>query len=961
MVEIKVKYLGIPSITIDNEQITFPYSKAENIMYMLMYERVVTREVLSTLFWGDMDEPIAKKNLRNAIYIIRKHTLEDIITSSKRNILQLNEDYHISSDIDIINSINPCEALNNKDIEYILKLYDGDFLEEVKGRSDLEFVEWIDGHSYKIKNIFINKLRLMTEAFIQDKDYFNSEMCCRKMIELEEYDESAYTNLMKIYFIQNRYEEAITIYNNLVEKLYTDLSVKPSKETDEIYEAIINNIKINTSKNSTFFYGREKEKKEIYDNIYNFIGNKPFKSLLICGEDGIGKSMLLNDVNKDFDVNLLKIKISCLEYENNFIFKFWDKAFQQISDDINIRELNIPKNLIDSINKIFPTLNIETEQSIENLYSPSKYNMTENAIFDLFNLLTQKFRIMFIVDDLQLVDKASLELLYKVMLSNRYKIMLIATNRDEKENNNEKFFYSLKGNNAIKTIHLERFSKLETEGFLKSMMPEATSQLDRIYSESEGNPLFIIEMTNSIKNGNNDWYMTNKIENLIESRLINLSNQASNLLSICSLFHGVFNIEILVKVMDIKALELIDIVDELLTKGILIEESDSIGLSFSHRKIREYVYNNLSNSKRVILHEKIGEYYEGQISNDRNNLRTLYSELIHHFRSSNNKMKLFKYKIRRLECILNTGHEIFPNVEVTEAANFFQYYLDNESLEKEFSELKILYEELICCKNANLKEEEIIYLYLYGRFNKSNGNYENGLIYLNKMVKLCEVNNYYDYALSGYLQIIHYYVNINDLASMSNAINKAENITRFLKDECKTAIVLRAKGYCKILSGKYEDGRKYLKKAIDIFNSSVNREKYILNIVASLFYIGEGYRIQGNYIDAMKYYNRGIDLCDENEEFPAVALIFSKIGYIKYKQGDMDTAQFYYLKSIKAYEKSIFVWGRADVYYYLSKIYEFKNNTIKSKMYLDKSLEFIEKYSSKEVKDSIYKIIKTSN
>lgn len=310
--------------------------------------------------------------------------------------------------------------------------------------------------------------------------------------------------------------------------------------------------------------------------------------------------------------------------------------------------------------------------------------------------------------------------------------------------------------------------------------------------------------------------------------------------------------------------------------------------------------------------------------------------------------------------MLNARHEIFPIEEVNEAVNLFQNYIDEASLEKEFSEIKTLYEELICCYNDSLIEEEIIYLYLYGRYNKGKGNHEEGLACLNKMISLSEKHQFLEHALNGYLQIIHYYVNINDINKMTKAIIKAENIAKFMDDECKKAIVLRFKGYSNILASKYKEGSNYIKKAIQIFDSSVHKEKYILNIVASLFYLGEGYRLQGFYQKALSYYEEAINLCDENEEFPAVALIFSKIGYIKFKQQNIDEAQFYFLKSLKAYEKSIFVWGRTEVYYFLYRIYEQKNNITRARIYLDHALKYVNKCSNDEIKDYLYSVLDVS-
>ncbi|WFA09080.1 BTAD domain-containing putative transcriptional regulator [Tissierella sp. Yu-01] len=951
MVTINVKYLGIPSIKINNRIIELPFSKAESIIYALLYDKVFNREALCDLLWSDMDEQSAKKNLRNATYIIRKNTIDDLILSPKRSLLKINDYYDVISDVDVINNFNPCDIVNINSINQFLNVYDGLFLEDLKNKSTPGFEEWVEPRSAKINSTYFNKLKILCKELNDRKNMYLVEKCALKLIELEEYDETGYVYLMKSYIMQKRFEEAINTYTKLVKKLYNELSVKPSRETEKIYEDILKNVKLKTEVNSDSFYSRENEKKVVYDNVYNFVGNKNFVSLLICGEDGIGKSLFLNEVSKSLDLNILKLSINCYDYDKDFIFKFWDKIFIQISNYLSKHNINVPNGLVESISKTFPTLNVESNKGIDSYYSSSNYNITEKAIFDLFTLLTNKIKIIFFVDNIHFVDKASKQLLCKTILANRYKIMLIATKRAEKEDINDKFFFSLKCNNVIEKIELKRFNKSETKKFLELILPGISFDLDKIYAESEGNPLFILEMGNAIKNGNQDCYMTNKIENLIEARLMHLSDQAIKILSICSLFHGVFNIETLSNITNINSIELIDLIDELLTKGILKEDftdENKVILRFTHRKIREYIYNNISNSKRLILHEKLGEYYEDKLNDNLKNNRTLFPEVIYHYSYSNNKLKLFRYKIRRLDYMLDARHEIFPVAEVSEAVNLFKSYIDDESLEEEFNTIKSIYNELACSKK-DLIEEFIVYLYLYGRFNKGRWNNSDGLISLNKMVRLSEENNYYEHALNGYLQLIHFYVNNRDLPSMIKAIDKAENIANKINDESKLAIIFRFKGYYNILSRNYEEGEKYLSHAIKIFSSSGNKEKYVLNIVAALFYLGESKRLQGLYEEAMGYYNNAIELCDENEDFPAAALIFSKIGYVRYQLNFIDEAQFYFLKSIKAYEKSIFVWGRAEVYYYLYKIYKEKNNMAKATMYYEQALKFVDKYSSDDI------------
>lgn len=956
---INIKFLGIPSITMNDEMINLPYAKAEGVLYLLLYEKSVSREYLSSLLWGDMDTQSSRKNLRNAIYVIRKNTFDDIIISPKRSILQLNDKYEVKSDIDLIDGFDPCQPLDHRIIDEFLNCYNYDFLNEFKIASNMEYLEWINTINLKLNTTYINKLKILSDKLIMGKDFYYGELCSIKLTELEEYGEEGYVNLMKIYQYKGKYQDAVDIYNQLSDKLDKDLSVKPSNEIEKLYKKIVKKIKHDLNKTKIKFWGRKSEKRAIYNNIYRFVGNKSFKSIFISGEDGIGKSLLLNEIVDDLDLGTLLLKIDCYEYESDFIFKFWDKVFRQISDIIKEKNIKIPKSLTNNIAKSFPTLDINLYDNIGEFTYTSNYDLTEKAIFDLFTLLSDKFKIIFIVDDLNNVDNASLKLLYKTILANRYEIMLIASNKDIDEHTEDKFYNLLKYNKIVETIFLDRLDMKETEKFIEKIMPEAKSKSKKIYLESEGNPLFITEIVNSIKRNDSNEYMTDKIENLIKSRLNKLSSEARKLLSICSLFHDKFYIDTLINITHMNEMKLIDVIDELLLKVILtegMEKGGKLGLDFTHCKIREYVYNNMSNAKKIILHGKIAEYYETKLLRNKKINRTLYPELIYHLSSSNSHCKLFKYKTRWLEEILNFNHEIFPIVQdnISIKPGLIEHYLDEESLEKELGDLNKLHNNIVCKRCDKCLEEKIIYLYLCGRFNKNRGNFKEGLKYLNKMVSLSKENKYHEYTYKAHLQLGHHYLNTNDLHYMEKSIVKAEELTKILKDRCKTAIVWRLKGYLYILLDRYDKGEEYINNALEIFKLSINKERYSLNIVASLYYLGESYRIQELYDIALEYYNKALNLHIDSEDCPAAGLIFSKIGYIKYKQNVIDEAQFYYLKSLKAYEKNIFVWGKAEVYYYLFKIYESKKMMTKAKNYLNESLNYVDKCSNSETKNNIY-------
>ncbi len=963
MNNLEIKFLGIPSIKLNGTEIHLPFAKAECIIYLLAYEKNITRNKMCSFLWGDVKEEVAKKSLRNAVYTIRRNFYDNIIISPKRSLLQIDYDCNLDTDIRKIECFTINDELEENDINTYISLYTGDFLEGIENKLSLEFEEWLIILRNKYRKIFIGKLKETINLLIKKGNYSLCEKCCIKLIEMEEFEEAGYRSLMSIYSSQERYSDAINIYNKLDKTLRENLSVNPSVETRKMFDDILKmHTAIKVVKKKANFYGREKEIQILKDNFIKFLGNKNFSSYIAYGEAGVGKTRLLGEVTENLDEDFLLIKVSCYDVESEFMFKLWDKIFENLTYLVKLKNINIPSDIIDYVQQAFPTLNIECGNFVPDTNIKRNYLFIENYICDMFSIISKREKIIFVIDDLQWADRSSLELLCKVISSNRYNIMFVASCRSEKVSSVEKFYLNLCPYKNVSKLELSRFSKSETKQFIQLIMPEVEGDSELIYDESEGNPLFITEMMISLSQGMNEKNITDKMAFLINSRISNLSEDARKLLTICSMFYEAFDIKILSNVTGIKSIELMDLIEELLLKNILKEEKysdSSYMLIFTHQKIREYIYNNVSNSKRMVLHEIIGEYYESRLNNNKND-RLFHPNLIFHFTRSGNKYKVFKYEMKGMQVILDVSHEIFPIVDDKKTAGVFEYYTDEKVLEEKFEKLKEMYEDLKSQSDEEIYELGIIYLHLYGRFYKDIGNPLKGLEAIRNMIELSLKKEYYSHAFEGYLQLIQYAINANNLNLMENTIENAEKIANIARDRDKFGLLLRYKGYLNVLQGKYEDGERYILQAVDLFNSLTDRGKYILNLVAANFYLGESRRLQKKYSEAISFYYKAYELCDEDEDFPALALIFSKIGYTKFELGIYDEAQFYLLKSLKSYNKTIFAWGRAEVYYCLALIYDKKNLKGKSRSYIELAILYSNKYynndlnkKSKQFLDSI--------
>ena len=100
MSTVQIYVLQTPQILLDGEQVILPYKKAEALLFYIAIEKKATRDQIAALLWDSCDEATAKKNLRHALYTIRKIFHTDLVSSPTRQTLELNPELMFLVDYD---------------------------------------------------------------------------------------------------------------------------------------------------------------------------------------------------------------------------------------------------------------------------------------------------------------------------------------------------------------------------------------------------------------------------------------------------------------------------------------------------------------------------------------------------------------------------------------------------------------------------------------------------------------------------------------------------------------------------------------------------------------------------------------------------------------------------------------------------------------------------------------------
>lgn len=966
---------GVPSICVNGEKISLPFKKAEALFFYLVLKRQDSRENLINMFWGWDTESKASKKLRDTIYRIKKSFNFEILISPQKSIIMVNPDVPILTDVEMLLS----------DRSDSIKFYKGDFLDGLYLKNECgNFEEWVMSKREYFKSIYTDKLLNKMNESVSTNNGKATEYYAKLLIAADEYEERAYRVLMKKYIEADAYHKAIEVYLNLCKILSNELGVEPDNKTKILYKEILAKRKIeNTISESisrTFFYGREKEIDILRENYIKFKNNISFKSVLLIGEAGIGKTRLKDKFLEELDLNdIYLLSSNCFEAEKNYFFKPWDTIFSKISDIISRDKIEISTLWRNAISCLFPIFDADGYATVTNpieRLEDFKYRGTEEAIIGLLKKLNQNKKVVLVFEDIQWMNSASLNLLnYILFHKDICPVFLIASYRTGYGEGLDIFFNELLKNDFIEKVELSRFTQKEVNDFISKALPDLkiTSYLkDRIFKETEGNTFFLIEYLNSINNKRQGKIMTSKMKDVLRSRYIGISDEGMKFLNIASMFFDRVSLSTLNQLTNKKDIEILDIMDEIIKRSIVseIDDDNNIFYEFTHQKLREFIYMQISQGKRRIIHNKIGEMLEKDLKNDKSDV-DIYPKLIHHFTCAKNKLAALKYTIKYLNLYLDFNHELFPAVNginnegllksnKSNIANEIQYeYFTGREILKYLKNIQKLFDEV---KKSNVSEDEIIaiqieLLYIEGRYSIKEGKYDNGIMLIKYMINLSFKINDSDSILKGYRELIYYYIQTYNINYMCCYIEKALYIARNNNNKSEIAMLLRLKGLNNIMSANYSKAEQFIYESLSLFKEICEYDdKYYLNIAACYNYLGEIRRCMKKFKESMEYYDKAIDICDSKKVLRGVTIFNTNAGQAAFGLGDYNKAKRYFKRAINLYNQLDVMWGRAIAEGYMALVYIMDDNYEAALNSLLKADKYVNKVNSPYAIGLIYKI-----
>ncbi|SKA95658.1 Predicted ATPase [Caloramator quimbayensis] len=939
---IYVKMLDAPAVFKNYEIVAFPFKKAEALFYYMILKKQATRDEVCSLLWPDNDEESAKKNLRDSIYKIKKAFDMDIIISPQKSILMINPNINLVKDIDDIE--------NKKKVDTY-----GEFLRGFSLKDSENFDNWVLANREYFKEAQQKNIYDELKNHLNDENYDLAEKFAKILISIDELDEKAYRILMKIYSAKGMYNKAIELYNKLSFVLEKELGITPELKTKTVLDRILDirekGKEVKQIKKD-IFYGREKQLKELKKIYMEFLKSKISKAAAITGEAGIGKTRLKDEFVKGINEGVLLIQTNCYQAEENYFLKPWNTVMYALWEFIKKSDIEINESIIKSASYMFPNLfdELGSNETIDN-FNNMKYGRSEEAVFKIIEAISKNRKIIIVFEDIQWADSMSINLIEDFLLKSVENIMIVMTIRDGYGRRVDKFLTLMSRYEKLYKIEIKRFDLEQTEDFIKTALPDYNLTDDirrRIFKETEGNTFFIVEFISSILRNKEIDFKSERIVDLIKSRFIDLSDNAMKILGIISMFFDEAPFSIIKEISGKDDMEIMDIIEEIQERNIISEQAYSFDIcyKFTHQKLREYIYTNLSQARRIILHGRIAKFLEKDLRGDNRDIH-LYSKLIYHYINSGNRISALKYSIKNVNAYLDFNHELFPVLNNFKnddnQINSFDAIKQITDIEKLIEEIK---EEGKDKEKEEVKKYEAMLLHIKGRYLIREGEYDKGVFYIKKMIEIAEAVSDKDLILKGYKQIIFYCIQTYNENMMEEYVESALKISKDTNNLYETGSLLRLKGLNRVMMKDFERAEELLKESIDIFNILNQRQCiYSLNIAAAYNYIGEIRRKNMRFSSALEYYDRAISISGKNSN-GAAAVFYGNAGQAAFEMGDYERAKSYFKNALELYEISGSLWGRAIAEGFMALLLTKEGRYSDSKEHLKKADKYAEKLKS---------------
>lgn len=645
---LRVTLFGGFGLERSGETLAPPASRKARLLlaYLLLHPHTEhERTFLAGLLWPDLPETTARRRLNQALWQVRQVFAG---VESTRLRVWLAPDASFWLDVHMFQEKVRRGHTERGEAQIqawkdAMALYRGPLLPGV-------YEDWVLLLRERLHEEYLRTLDALTDALMRKGHYEEALTTARRLVADDPLNERAHEQVIRLYALLGRREDALRQYDSLHQILADALHTRP----DPRIERLVKQVRRQTmgvayweapaplfdEGRSLPLVGREEAWNKL-QRLLERVRTGEGSVLAVRGESGIGKTRLLAELAQQAEWLGLPLWVTHARQEELGVpYALWRRVLHPHLTPLRVDQLALEIGEVWLATLVLLCPSIKTW--LPHLPPPPRLpgeearQRLQAALMHLLRAFTRRSPLIFILDDAQWADTPSLDALRRVAdEAKNLPLFLIISFRDDDP-----------GDERRMKAFLAQLRRAPEHIRLSHLTPQAAGQLiqaalglsrpaprfqQRLYQATSGHPLFILETLRALheegalfRNADGVWStpwdettvdytelpLTSRLKELFERRLAQITPLAREVLQVAALTQKPVDVPFLRRVLDAPPQALLYATEELLHYHFLIAEGRSLRLM--HDALRDTIGEMLDEEAMRSLHHRLAQAFIAQ-------------------------------------------------------------------------------------------------------------------------------------------------------------------------------------------------------------------------------------------------------------------------------------------------------------------------------------------------------------
>jgi DNA-binding SARP family transcriptional activator len=611
------------------------------LAYLVLHRDVPQqRQHLAFLFWPDTTEAQARNNLRQLLHQLRQifPDIEHFLSADKHMVYWQPVTPFYLDVAELEQALTLADAAARQHDQHVLQVA----LEQADGlyRGDLLpgcYDEWILPERERLRQRHQQGLEHLLRLFEEQGGTGTAIRYAQRLLGLDPLSEDLYRRLMRLFALNNDRASALHVYHTCVTALQREMGIEPDPATREAYEQLmlaaqpaVQTIVQQPLPAAPALIGREREWEQLHDAWQRALEGGPH-FVLVSGEAGVGKSRLSEDFL------LWASQQGAITAKTRSYAAEGQLSLAPVTEWLRSEGLRAPLRQLDEVwltelVRLLPEL--LAERPALPPYSPvTEYGQRQRFFEALARaVLVTPQPLALLLDDVQWCDQETLEWLHFLLrFDPAARLLVIGCAREEElppQHPLRIFLLHLGSTMRVTEMALQPLDAIETAELASQV---AKHKLDvykglHLYHETGGIPLFVVEMMRAdvgqvsarppeanlplrLPTLEDTQTLPPRMQAVLTGRLLQLSVSARWFVELAATIGREFTLDLLSTAGNTDSENAVRALDELWHKRI-VREHGANSYDFTHDKLREVAYAQISAPQRRLLHRRVAQALE---------------------------------------------------------------------------------------------------------------------------------------------------------------------------------------------------------------------------------------------------------------------------------------------------------------------------------------------------------------